>query len=321
MDPPDRPHISAVILARNRADALRTVLTRLDALPVDEVIVVDNGSEDATPALVDGWGGKVRRIANGRNIGVAGRNVGARAARSDVLLMLDDDSYPLAGAIEALAAALARSPRLAVAGGLVTDVDAEGRRLRETELGTFDWFLRAGRQGAEPDGGFPAIFFPEGACLVRRDAYLEVGGCFEPYFFGVAEVDLTTRLLGAGWEVGYFPGAPFEHMKVQAGRTPPRDAMRLYVRNQLWYFWRHFPAGLAARRIPAYLLFDLVLCVAYGVAGSWWAGIGDAWRQRGRVRGTRRALPRDVIRRAERNRGRLHIRLLALQLLRRARRA
>src|SRR6187200_2765807 len=76
MDPPDRPHISAVILARNRADALRTVLTRLDALPVDEVIVVDNGSEDATPALVDGWGGNVRRIANGRNIGVAGRNVG-----------------------------------------------------------------------------------------------------------------------------------------------------------------------------------------------------------------------------------------------------
>src|SRR5262245_54281604 len=154
----ERPRISAVVLARNRADALRTVLDRLDALPVEEVIVVDNGSEDSTPALVDGWGGKVRRIGAGHNTGVAGRNLGARAAQADLMLMLDDDSYPLAGAVETLAAALGRSPRLAVAGGLVTDVDADGRRLRETEIGTFDWLLRAGRQGPEPPGGFPAIF-------------------------------------------------------------------------------------------------------------------------------------------------------------------
>ena len=211
----ERPGVSAVIATRNRREALEIVLDRLAELPVDEVLVVDNGSEDDTLERLSTREGNVRVFAQETNRGLAGRNFAAREARNDLLLVLDDDAYPLPGAIETLIERFEQNARLAAGGGLVRDIDANGRVLRSTELGTFDWWLRAGMEGDAPPEGFPAFFFPEGAAMVRRSAYLEVGGYFEPYFHTVEGIDLTTRLLAAGWDVRYFPDARFDHMKAQ----------------------------------------------------------------------------------------------------------
>jgi len=314
--------VSAVILAHNRRDAVGIVLDRLAALPLDEVIVVDSGSTDGTADAVRARGGNVRLVDPGGNVAIAGRNRGAEAATGDYVLMLDDDSYPLPGAIEALVEMFERNPRLAIAGGLIRDVDPDGKVVKLDEPGTFDWWLRGGRRpGPAPADGWPCFFFPEGGCVARRSAFLEVGGFFEPYFFGSSEVDLSTRLFAAGWDVRYQPAAVFDHMKVQAGRAGGGHVRRMRVRNQIWYFALRFPVSMAVRRIPAYLLFDFVECAWHGVARDWAAGIRDAWTKRGEVRGMRAPLPRDVLRRAELNRGRLHLRLLVLQLGRKLRRS
>ena len=306
--------MSAVILAHNRRDAVGVVLDRLAGLPLHEVIVVDSGSTDGTGDVVRARGGNVRLVDPGGNVAIAGRNRGAEVATGDYLLMLDDDSYPLPGAIETLVEMFERNPRLGVAGGLIRDVDPEGRVVKLDEAGTFDWWLRGGRPpGPAPADGWPCFFFPEGGSLARRSAYLEVGGFFEPYFFGTSEVDLATRLLAAGWDVRYQPAAVFDHMKVIAGRTGGGLMRRMRVRNQIWYFALRFPTGLAARRIPAYLAFDFVECAWHGVLRDWLAGIREAWTKRDAIRGMRAPLPRDVLRRAELNRGRLHLRLLLLQ--------
>ena len=284
---------------------LGLVLDALAELPVDEVIVVENGPN----AELDGRR-EVRVIRPGRNVGIAGRNLGARAARNELLLMLDDDSYPLPGAIETLSQAFRDDPRLAVAAGLVRDVDLERGTEKERGSDTFDYWL--GRRQAEPipATGLPAFFFPEGASMVRRSAFLEVGGFFEPFFHTSAGLDVTTSLIGAGWDVRYFPSARFVHLKAETGRD--KSAMlRLRVRNQLWYFYRHFPGTVAARRVPAYLTFDLLESTRSGAVRSWVGGIKDAWSERAAVAGTRRVLPRDVVRRAELNRGRLHLGLIA----------
>ena len=90
--------VSAVIVTRNRKDALAVTLDRLRDLPVDEVIVVDNASEDGTAELVRSRDSPVKLIETGDNLGTAGRNLGAEDARGELLLMLDDDAYPLPGA-------------------------------------------------------------------------------------------------------------------------------------------------------------------------------------------------------------------------------
>lgn len=313
--------VSAVVLSYNRRDALERTLDHLAHLPVDEVVVVDNGSTDGTAERLAERGGAERVLAAGANLGIAGRNRGAELAHGDLLLMLDDDCHPVPGAIEALRGAFEAVPRLGALGGLVRDVDDAGRVLLTHEVGTFDWFLRGGRSGPAPAEGFPTFFFPEGASMLRRAAFEEVGGFYEPFFHHSEGVELATRMTGAGWEVRYLPAAAFDHHKEQSGRSvvgdPKGRGLRLRVRNQLWYFWLRFPAGVAARRVPAYLAFDLVQCAYLGVLrAAWLGGIADAWSDRERIRGDRSPLARDAVRRAELNRGRMHVRLLAHMLRR-----
>src|SRR5579884_377398 len=200
--------VSAIILAHRRKGELINVLERLEELGVDEILVVENAPTDELGSVVAGR--PVRLLRPGENLGVGGRNLAAREARNERLLMLDDDSYPLPGALETLNAALDADPRVAVVGGLVRDVDASGSVVKVDQIGTFDWFLRAGRCGDAPPAGFPTFFFPEGACLFRREAFLDVGGFFEPFFFGSVEVELTTRLVAAGWTATYQPKAEFD---------------------------------------------------------------------------------------------------------------
>lgn len=306
LSPPES--VSAVILAFNRADDVDHTLDRLAEEPLHEVIVVDSGDDD-TSERVRARGGNVRLVKTG-DIGAAARNCGAAEADGDLLLLLDDDSYPRPGTVRTLRDAFTRNQGLALAAGLVLEVDRDGQVIHSQEVGTFDWFLRAGHRGPVPNDGVPTFFFPEGGCMVRRDAFLDVGGFFAPYFFTVSEVDVATRLIGRGWDVRYFPAAEFEHRKAPGGRADERT-MRLRVRNQLWYFWLRFPASVAARRIPAYLVFDLIECLYRGVPRAWTRAIAEAWRERGSVREFRDPIPRSRVRRAELKRGRLHLRLLA----------
>jgi GT2 family glycosyltransferase len=312
--------VSAIVLAHDRREEVANTLDRLADLPADEVIVVDNDSRDGTAELVRSRGGVVRLVDAGGNLGAAGRNLGAHAARGEFLVMLDDDSYPCPGAIDAALAVFAQAPEVALVGGSVRDVDADGKILFADEVGSFDWWLRAGRSEV-PASGLPAFFFPEGACVVRRQAYLEAGGCFAPYFVTITELDLTTRLLASGWDVRYLPAAVFEHRKARAGRTSGARILRLRIRNQLWYFWLRFPAAVALRRIPLYLAFDLLECMRRGaVAEAWLGGLVDAWKDRGAIRGHRRPVSRETVRRAELNRGRTHLRYLSAHACRRLRR-
>jgi GT2 family glycosyltransferase len=305
--------VTAILTTLAPRKELAIVLDALEQLPVDEVIVVENGPNQELDGRDD-----VRVLRPGRNVGIMGRNLAAREAGNDFLLLLDDDSYPLPGAIETLSQALEEDSRLAVAAGLVRDVDLERGTEKERGSDTFDYWLGRGRTDTAPASGLPSFFFPEGASMVRRDAFLEVGGFFEPLFHAGGGLDIATVFLGKGWDVRYFPSARFVHLKASDGRDK-KAMLRLRVRNQLWYFYRHFPATVAARRIPAYLLFDLLESARSGALSSWTGGIHDAWAGRASVQGTRAPLPREVIRRAELNRGRLHLRLVALRAARLAR--
>lgn len=306
--------MTAVLLAFHRPHAVAEVLERLRALPVAEVIVVDNSSDEETADVVRAAGGNVRLLKTGENLGIAGRNRAVEVATHELVVMLDDDSYPLPGAVEELAAMFEREPRLGVVGGLVRDVDAAKQVVLETELGTFDWWLRGGAEGPPPDEGFPAFFFPEGASMVRRRAYVEVGGFYEPFFFASTEVDLATRFLAAGWDVRYQPRAAFDHMKVPAGRASIDDVLRLRIRNHLWYLWLRFPLSVAVPRMVAYGAFDLLNAVYRGAARSWAGGVVDAWRLRDRVRADRAPIPRSLVARAEGRRLRMHLEVVTVRL-------
>ncbi len=172
--------VTTVIPAHDRPGALARVLSRLERQPVDEVIVVDNASSaDITTAVV---GSRTRYIGSATNLGVEARNVGARATTAELLLMLDDDSYPQPGAVEAMRTLFERYPDLGAVGGKVVDVHESDEIPFRTgeEVGSFDWFSHYGIRDV-PDGEpIPAFFAAEGACMIGHQAFVEAGGFSSP---------------------------------------------------------------------------------------------------------------------------------------------
>lgn len=102
-----------IIPARDAAQTLGRTLDALQAQQFElefEVIVVDDGSNDETPAIARRQGPLVRLIHNHRSQGAgASRNRGVEAARAPVLAFIDADCFPapdwLSRALEAIARA------------------------------------------------------------------------------------------------------------------------------------------------------------------------------------------------------------------------
>ena len=94
--------LSVVVPTRNRVTTLERSLTTLDAQHVErsdvELIVVDNGSSDATPFLLDRFASRSRlelRVIRHEALGASGaRNAGTAAARGEIVLFLGDDTAP-----------------------------------------------------------------------------------------------------------------------------------------------------------------------------------------------------------------------------------
>src|SRR6266511_5334397 len=93
VDPTRRPRIAAVIPALNEAPSIEKVVRGLrqqSALPLDEVIVVDNGSSDGTGQIARAAGATVV-IEPRRGYGYACRAGMLAAESADVIVLLDGD--------------------------------------------------------------------------------------------------------------------------------------------------------------------------------------------------------------------------------------
>ena len=99
--------LSVILPAKNEAEGLRRTLPRLrELLPEAEVIVVDDGSTDATAAVAAEYGARVLGSPYSMGNGAAIKR-GARAATGDVLVFMDADGQHDPGHIDQLLAKLA----------------------------------------------------------------------------------------------------------------------------------------------------------------------------------------------------------------------
>ncbi len=167
--------ISVIIPALNEAAQITEVLQALASLRRrgHEVIVVDGGSSDGTPALADPLADQVLHATKGRALQM---NAGAHAATGDVLWFLHADTMPLPDADEAILAALAQGNRgwghfdvrLSGASILLRMVAAlMNRRSRLSGIATGDQGIFVRRELFDLTGGFPEIPLMEDIALSR----------------------------------------------------------------------------------------------------------------------------------------------------------
>ena len=176
---------SVVVPVYNGADLLaETVPAVLDLREVTECVWVDDGSTDATAAVLRRLtGGRpgVRVVTLSQNAGrAAARNAGVAACSGEAVVFLDADVEPPPGAAAALAAA-------ALAPGAVASV-ARQRPVADRPADPYQDYAVHYPRGPRPDASPGAVldwrYFVTGACAVRRAAFRQAGGFSEGVAYG-----------------------------------------------------------------------------------------------------------------------------------------
>jgi glycosyltransferase involved in cell wall biosynthesis len=112
-EPMSQPLVSVIIPTLNRAglvgEAITSVLAQHYARV--ELLVVDDGSSDATPAVVEAFGPVLTYIRQAHAGVSAARNRGVAAARGELIAFLDSDDLWLPGKVTAQVALLQEQPQ------------------------------------------------------------------------------------------------------------------------------------------------------------------------------------------------------------------
>ena len=215
------PLVTFLISTHNRRNVLLGTLAELALIgqQVDvltETVVVDNASTDGTADAVAAAMPDVRVVRLDRNRGACGKNAGLPVTGGEIVVFLDDDSYPTADAVERLVEHFAADGRLGAAVCTVTLPD-----------------------GSRECSAYPNVAIGCGTAF-RRAALQQVGGLPTDFFMAAEEYDLSLRLLEAGWDVRRFDDLHVNHLKTPGARFPTRIS-RLDARNNLMLATRYLP--------------------------------------------------------------------------------
>lgn len=224
---------TVVIASRNRADNLMRTLTHLSELAVP-VILVDNASTDDTVSRVRKEFPYVLVLESAVNRGAVGRNLGVQAARTPFVAFSDDDSWWAPDALERSEPIFDAHQDLALIAartlvGPSERPDPITPLLRDSPLG-------------EGVAGPAVLGFMACSAIVRRQAFLDVGGFSPVLFFRGEETLLSWDLAAAGWALCYVEDVVAHHHPA-ASRAP--DGEIVERRNAVLASWMRRPVGSA----------------------------------------------------------------------------
>jgi GT2 family glycosyltransferase/glycosyltransferase involved in cell wall biosynthesis len=220
VDEPARNHAASVVIPNwNGRDLLETylpsVVLAMSSHPDNEVIVVDNASEDGSAAYLAEHFPRVRVIALPENRGFGGgSNTGFQAAKNDIVVLLNSDMRIEANFLQHLLRHF-RDPRVFSVSCQIFFSDAAKRR-EETGL-TQAWWedgrLKVRHRIDEAVTSVYPCFYPGGgSSAFDRRKFLELGGfdhLFKPFYY--EDTDLGFMAWKRGWKVLYEPASIVFH--------------------------------------------------------------------------------------------------------------
>lgn len=260
------PAVSVVVPAYNEELGIARTVQSLAACdyPELEIIVVDDGSTDATWAVVAGLGIPGVRLFRQANAGKpAALNAGIRGARHDVLVLVDGDTAFEPDAMKELVRPLAEARRSLV--GAVSGNTKVGNRrglLGQWQHIEYVTGFNLDRRLFDVLQCMPTV--PGAIGAFRREALTAVGGVSEDTL--AEDTDLTMAICRAGWRVLYVPEA-------RAWTEAPATLGQLWRQRYRWCYgtiqamWKHRgairesgAAGMLGRRgLPYLFVFQVLL--------------------------------------------------------------
>jgi GT2 family glycosyltransferase len=211
-----------MITTRNRCTDLRRTCEALTSLspPPDEVLICADGCTDDTVSMIhrDFPGFIVLENAEWQG-SVGSRDRMVRLASGDIVISLDDDSYPIdPDFLLRVNKALGEHPEAAV--------------ISFAEVRDQTFVGNAARHSHEGDGRYGAAYANCGAAM-RRDVYLKLPGFPKFFRHGYEEPDYALQCYAAGLAVWFEPSLAVRHHMSAVNRHEGRR-QRLHARNELW---------------------------------------------------------------------------------------
>jgi len=227
------PRASIVVAVYNGAASIEACIQSLLALdyPHDEmeILVVDNGSTDATVELLQPYEGRIRILHQSTRGAAAARNAGIREARGSFVAFTDADCTVEPQWLRALSTPLA-DPTVGIVGGKIcaragaNRIERFGERIHD-------------HQAAIEDSQPPYAISMNWASPTSR---LEEVGLFDESLLRGQDVDLAYRFHAAGWRLVYASDAVIHHLNEQSftglfheGMVHGRHSLRLMRKHRL----------------------------------------------------------------------------------------
>ena len=268
--------LTAIVVSHDSAHVLPACLASLarENIPVT---LIDNASCDASAAIGEDSGARVVRNLRNEGFGRA-MNIGVRAAETPFVLLVNPDLTLDPGAADLLIEAARRYPGAAILAPRI--VEPDGRIFFSNRSLLAPYLQNPDGVKWTPEGDCCAPFLLGACWLVRREAFLALGGFDPKIFLFYEDDDLCRRFIEAGHSLVHVHEAVAQHERGASSAPAPGRAFkarfhlawsRLYVSAKWGLADNPWPWALRAglKWIGAALLFHRKRKERYGgtVAG------------------------------------------------------
>ncbi len=239
--------LSILIISYNRPDDLLDLLQSISEQDAKEtileILILNNASTvpystietfiTNNPAL------RINYTISTENLGVSrGRNRLMSEAKGDLLLVLDD--YVLfceAGALERIEQVFNDKLFLDSNTAVITFKVI----YYQTKLQQVTAFPHKQYDELRDSSQFLTYYFAGCAHLMKKGILAQTGLYPEDFFYGMEEYDLSYRIIGAGYTLGYDNSVTFEHKESPLGRQPNHEKLASQWVNKTKVAWRYLP--------------------------------------------------------------------------------
>jgi len=272
--------VTVVVCNYNGEEHLPVCLEALGRMrgEIEECIVVDNASTDASVDLLARDYPHVRVIQTGENAGPSrARNVGMQAAKTRWVLALDNDAIVAEDTLEKLLAAAEDSSAVLVQPRSVLDHEPErvhydGGHLHYVGLIALrNFYTPLGE--ALGEGAVDVDCVIALCLLVDREKILEIGGYDERYFILFEDLDLSYRLRARGEAIRVVEDTIVRHragtpgISFREGPRYPSSRVFYHSRNRWIFLAKNYSARALLLAAPGLLTYELVAFL-FALAGG-----------------------------------------------------